>query len=172
MADTDILTTLLLPLSGHSLLVPSANIAEIISASESKQSVSTIKRPDSSAEQSEWMVGHVNWREVLVPLISIEALCGQPLPAITSETRIVILYSLAPKEKNSPYLGVLVQGVPRLLHLTRNTVTNARDESPLCPAIAARVRAEGLLALIPNLDALTAQVSARLSAPPQPRTAA
>src|ERR1700689_4185503 len=81
----DELYSLLVPLSGERLIVPRACVAEVIG----------YQPPAQMTNAPPWYAGLVVWRGRSVPVVSFEGTLGQPLPIVSTRTRIVIFHAAA-----------------------------------------------------------------------------
>jgi chemosensory pili system protein ChpC len=134
------LSTLLLPVTGQLLVVPSAVVAEIIKRRE-------LSRPESGPE---WLLGTLQWHGVAVPVVSFEAMNGEATPDPGSCSRIVILSTITDGVSIRHY-AMLTQGVPHLLRLTPESI-EALDDEPVGPAECLKARIFGQFAAIPDFD--------------------
>lgn len=129
------LTALLLPLSDRTLVLPNVAVAELIGYQFGQPA------PDRPA----WHLGHITWRNQLLPLVSFEAACGTP-PVVGPQARIVVLNALG----DSPlrFIGMLVQGVPRSCRLDSQL---SYVDVPLAPLEVAAVQVGEQVAKVPDL---------------------
>lgn len=135
-----------IPLSGASLLVPSAAVAEVTNPTEFFPVPGT----------PPWLLGVIGWRSQAVPVVSFEALLGEPAAAALPSSKIVVFYPIAGRREGDFY-GVLSLSEPRPQSITSNTVETENPERlPDTPLIAAGVKIRGRTLLIPDFDALRA----------------
>ncbi len=129
------LTALLLPLSDRTLVLPNVAVAELIGYQFGQPA------PDRPA----WHLGHITWRNQLLPLVSFEAACGAPL-VMGEQARIVVLNALG----DSPlrFIGLLIQGVPRSCRLDSQL---SYVDVPLAPLEIAAVQVGEQVAKVPDL---------------------
>ncbi len=133
----------IIPISGGHLVLPNTAVAEVIVYSE----------PAPVADGPEWLLGLLNWRERDVPLLSFEALSGQPKPAAPLRAKIVVLNALG-GNPDLNFFAVLVHGIPQLANIDERRIT-AIDYTPDADSvIASRVVVDGETAVIPDLDAI------------------
>jgi chemosensory pili system protein ChpC len=90
-----------LPLDGLQILVPNAAVAEIIGFAD----------PESAPDVA-GLKGEIHWRGVMVPVISVEELCGKTLAELGPRSRIAIIYQ-PDGDADLPYLGIILQDIPR-----------------------------------------------------------
>lgn len=133
-----------IPLAGASLLVPSAAVAEVTSPTDLH------RLPGAPA----WVLGVMGWRSQPVPVISFEALIGQPIPPLSDNAKIVVLYPLSgPRDRE--FYAVLSLAEPRPQPVTSASIeTEDPARLPDTPLIAAGVRIKGRTLYIPDFDAL------------------
>jgi chemosensory pili system protein ChpC len=134
------LSALLLPVTGRLLVVPTSVVAEIIKRRE-------LTPPDGAPD---WLLGHVKWHHEAVPVLSFEALNGEPVAEEETGSRIVIIGTLGDQAEQRRY-ALLTRGVPNLLRLTPPDIQQLDDVVP-GPAESMRVRVHGQAAAIPDLD--------------------
>lgn len=134
------LSTLLLPVTGQLLVVPSATVAEIIKRRE-------LSRPASGPS---WLLGTLQWHGEPVPVVSFEAMNAEQTPDPGSCSRIVILNAITEGVSIRHY-AMLTQGVPHLLRLTPDSIEELDDE-PTGPAECMKARIFGQFAAIPDFD--------------------
>src|SRR5271170_8497207 len=83
----DELYSLLVPLAGERLIVPRACVAEVIG----------YQAPAEMTNAPPWYAGLVTWGGRNVPVVSFEGAFGQPLPSVSTRTRVVIFHAAAPQ---------------------------------------------------------------------------
>lgn len=142
----DRIHSLEIPLADTSLLVPSASIAEVVTAG------SLTPVPASP----HWFVGVLGWRLQAVPVISFEVLLGGAVAAPMAASKIVVFYPL-PGRKPHEFFGVLSQFEPRPQSIDAAAAIAAEPgDLPDSPYLAAGLKVDGRLLAIPDLDALRA----------------
>ncbi len=138
----------LIPIGGQQLLLPNANVAEIIAYRE----------PASPpADAPDWLLGDFDWRQRKVPLAALENMLGGQYKGYT-RGRIAICYSLLAGEQR-PYLGLVSDGIPHLVRVREEDI----EPLPLLDGdadlpILARLRLKGEEALIPDVARLSERV--------------
>lgn len=141
-ATTGTIASLVLPLAGRLLLLPSASVVEIVDPA----GLSPVSgRPD-------WLVGQVNYREQPVPVVSFEAMNGQGRPR--EQVRIAIVSGIS-RQAELPFYGIIMQGAPRAAKVKIAELEDL-ESAPTGPVEYLQVRYAGELACIPDLDALEA----------------
>lgn len=148
MAEQEPIRCIQLPLIDWQLILPNSTVAEVIAYS----------KPEQPGE--DWFDGLLSWRGVLVPIVSIEAMCGRESAEPGARSRIAILYNLSSSKKN-PYFGIILQDIPRA-YLAEESRMQSVSGSSECPYLIGR--ADMLLEqlMIPDLDAIMAAVKKRL----------
>ncbi|MBI3575700.1 MAG: chemotaxis protein CheW [Gammaproteobacteria bacterium] len=133
-----------IPLRESTLLVPSANIAEVINAS------GFTPVPLAPA----WLLGAFAWRTLAVPVVSFEGLMGGTVVAATPGSKIVILYPL-PGRRDWEFYAILTHAEPRPQTIDpAHAAAATAAELPDTPYIAAGLKLGGRLLVIPDLEAL------------------
>lgn len=140
-----------LPLEGLQILVPNAAVAEVIGYAE----------PEQPGEES-GLCGAIHWRGVMVPVISVEALCGLSVAEPGPRSRIVIIYH-PDGDKRIPYLGIVLRDIPRG-YLADESRMQLLFDGHDCPYLLGR--ADPMLdhLMVPDLDALFARAREGLKA--------
>lgn len=132
------LTTLMLPLSDRSLILPNVAVAELIDYQ--------LRQPVMGAP--DWHMGMIVWRDLQIPLVSFEAACGA-LPMVGERARIVVLNCLS--DGPLQFMAILIQGVPRSCKVDSQL---SYVDVPLAPLELAAVQISDRIARIPDLDGL------------------
>mgnify|MGYP001559726926 FL=1 len=141
---TDQIHGLEIPISGLSLFLPSATIAEIVN-------VGTLT-PVPFAPP--WLIGAIGWRTVAVPIVSFEALLGGAVTAPRPQSKLVVLYPLRGRA-DWEFVGLLTASEPRpYMVQTATTVTPSTDDLPVTPYLATGIKLGDRLFGIPDLDRL------------------
>lgn len=146
-----LLHCLLLPLVGRRLLLPRACVAEVIG----------LGRMQLREGEPEWLLGEVAWGERMVPLVSFEAACGDPVPEIGGRSRAVILRSLTGRLRRGG-MALLCQGLPQLVRLGEDAVEldpeHGNGLSEQAPVLC-RVKVLNETPVVPDLERLENQVA-------------
>jgi chemosensory pili system protein ChpC len=134
--------SLLIPLQGQSILLPNVTVAEIIPSSP--------VQPIENAPQ--WYLGNFQWRELTVPLLSLEALNGEATPAIHSRARFAVLNTTG-VHSDLPFIAILTQGLPRLARVSEDEISEREDAENRRYDLM-HVSWAGEYTLIPNITAI------------------
>ena len=148
--DKQQIKCVILTLRRENVIVPNALVAEIISVRE-------IESLDNSPG---WFLGKMKWRGSDVPLLSFEASGGETVSKVNLNTQAVVLYAVGDSGvvSDSPYLGLVMSGVPHVSHFSRDQITSDDDESETHPMVAQKIRINGASVSILDVDAMVAMV--------------
>lgn len=134
--------SLLIPLQGQSILLPNVTVAEIIPSS-----------PVQVIENSPlWYLGNFQWRELTVPLLSLEALNGEAVPAVQARARFAVLNTTG-LHNDLPFISILTQGLPRLARVNEDEIS-AREDAENRRYDLMHVSWAGEYTLIPDITAI------------------
>lgn len=146
MADTEIRTIVAPLLKGH-ILLPNVAVAELLAFS----------MPEPLKKAPNWVMGELIWNGWQVPIISFEHMIDDNYGnVVTSRARILIIKTLGESTQVN-YIGVVIQGLPRLRKVTPQTLTEKPQES-LPDEVFSMVSIDELDAYIPELGDLTRRV--------------
>jgi len=120
------------------MLIPGVSVAE----------VSNYQVPAEANESPDWMMGTINWRGESVPVISLETLCGDKVPANLVYSRLMIINSIRP-DSAIRFYAIVVAGLPRLVQFNDSTAQDM--EMSTLEAIQCRVSVDRETAIIPDL---------------------
>ncbi|MBV2134092.1 chemotaxis protein CheW [Pseudomonas sp. MAP12] len=135
------LSSLLLPLTDRTLLVPSVALAELINQRPAEPRIGV---PD-------WYLGDIIWRDLRLPLLSFEtASSGTPPAAPAPGARIAVINALGGRP-HLKFFALLVQGIPRPHKLDASL---APAGAPLAALELDSAQVEGGVARIPDLVGL------------------
>jgi chemosensory pili system protein ChpC len=143
------LYSLLIPLGEERLIVPRANVAEVI----------TWQEPEPMEGTPPWYLGTITWNGRQIPVISFEAACGQSFPPPGTRTRIVVFVALG-SHLTGGYFGLITQGFPQLVRVNADVVKAdpGRSFSDHGPVLC-QVRMLNESPLIPDFDCLERMIS-------------
>jgi len=134
--------SLLIPLQNQSILLPNVTVAEIIPSS-----------PIQAIENSpQWYLGNFQWRELTVPLLSLEALNGEVTSGIHSRARFAVLNTTG-LHNDLPFIAILTQGLPRLARVSEDEISE-REDAETRRYDLMHVSWAGEYTLIPNISAI------------------
>ena len=137
------LHSLEVPLDGITLLLPSAAVAEVINLQD--MAPVPFSQP--------WLNGAIGWRTLAVPVISFETLLGAPATARPAIGKIVVFYPLGGRQ-DWEFFAMFAASEPRPQVLDGSQPVAEGSELPDSPYIAAGLKVDGRLILIPDLEAL------------------
>jgi len=140
--------TLLIPVTGKTLLLPNVSLAEILEFSE------PVPQPDVPT----WYLGNIGWRTLQIPLISFESVNEQVFSNRASNAKIAILNGLVDNPR-LPFWGIVTQGTPRQMRISPQEIVKD-DSDNLGPAEFMSVVVNGEAARIPDLDYIEKQLLA------------
>jgi chemosensory pili system protein ChpC len=149
----DELYSLLVPLSGERLIVPRACVAEVIG----------YQPPAQMTNAPPWYAGLVVWGGRSVPVVSFEGTLGQPLPIVSTRTRIVIFHAAAGVLPGGCF-GMMTQGFPQLVRVNADVIRPdpSRSFAERVPVIC-QVRMVNETPLIPDLHRLEQMIAEETS---------
>jgi len=135
------LSSLLLPLSDRTLLLPSVALAELIN----------LRPVETQAGSPEWYLGDISWRDLRLPLLSFETLSsGIAAPEPAGGARIAVINAIGGRT-HLKFFALLVQGIPRPYKLDASL---APAGAPLAALELDSALVEGMVARIPDLIAV------------------
>lgn len=141
--------SLMIPTVNSNILLPNTNVAEVVP-------FSNVELFDGSEGKPAWFLGHLLWRGMNVPLLSIDLIKGENDAQANKRSRVAIAHTLN-ENRELPYLAIVVQGIPRLSHVRQDNIEYIQDEN-LSAAEKMRVEIDTVPASIPDLDKLEAMV--------------
>lgn len=141
--NIETLSCVIIPMNGRQLLLPNVTIAEVVDYAST----------DAPANTPEWLVGHLNWRGLDLPVISYDAANGDTLTIPgDNRGRIVVLNTISDHHQRVPFMALVTQGIPSQARLTEEQIRRLDGEAG--PADLMQVEVEGDTAWIPNLEYL------------------
>ncbi len=149
----DELYSLLIPLESERLVVPRSCVAEVV-----RYSV-----PSSDDHPEGWLRGTIKWNNQQIPVISFEALCGDAGTEPGRRTRVVVFNRLG-AASDCPNYGIMAEGFPQMVKVNREVVVldtdyKVKENAP----VICQINMLKEHALIPDLEAIEARISAELS---------
>jgi chemosensory pili system protein ChpC len=110
--------SLLIPITGGQLLLPSAAVAEVI----------RYRNVDTPIEEPEWLLGVFTWRNQKVPLLSLEKFFAVQRQVIPEDPRIVILYGIHEGD-SLPFYAFVSQAMPHTLAVKQSMLGSPKSAS-------------------------------------------
>lgn len=144
------LYAVLVSLAGDTLLLPNAAVAEVVTPDR------MVPAPDGAPP---WLAGTVPYNNRPLPVVQFEMLNGGGRPERTRRTRLAVVHAISDRVRAGHY-AIVCQGYPHLVTLNRT----ALRKEPLVSTdqegvVLARVSIANTSALIPNLEAIEAQLA-------------
>jgi len=145
----------LIQVAGARLLLPNANIAEVLAYSD----------PEPVENAPDWLLGRMRWRGWRLPLVAFARLTGIAEEAAALGNKVVVLKALGGDSK-SPYFALLTQGFPRLVTISPASLSEEkRDPHEMLPTgVRARVMLNEDVALLPDLESVENMIGEALAA--------
>jgi chemosensory pili system protein ChpC len=147
--------SLMIPTVESNILLPNSNVAEIVPFSNVELYSKDEGKPD-------WYLGHLLWRGLDIPLVSIDIIQGVSDPQADKRSRVAIAHTLNANNE-LPYVAIVVQGIPRLSHVTNENI-KLLEQQNLSDAEKMQVTVDNVTASIPDLDKLEQMILAEKSA--------
>ncbi|MCP4409519.1 MAG: hypothetical protein GY807_17565 [Gammaproteobacteria bacterium] len=146
------ISSLLLPMREFYLILPQANIVEII------QQPAIVE----TKEMTAWFKGEFEWRSETVALVSFTGLCGWRTDN-QQETRpkVAILHTLGDVLKLRFY-AFEMWGIPRSVSLGANSLTIAKEVAHTSDCVANHVLFGGQRAMVPDLERIEHRIQEQL----------
>ena len=149
--NIQVIKCMILTLRSQNVLVPSATVAEMVSA---QGAIKVNNMP-------EWYVAKMRWHGVDVPLVSFEAAGGEEVKEVNQNTQIAMIYTASSDESRYPYIGLVVSGVPHVTQFSRNQIIVDPDsllEVHSRPMVAQRTRINGAAVSILDIDGIESMI--------------
>ncbi len=134
--------SLMIPIINDNILLPNATVAEIVPFAD--------VTPEESGPK--WYIGQLHWRAQEIPMISLDILNGGEDPQANRRARVAVVSTLN-NNVEMPYIAIVVQGIPRLTHVTEPSISLV-DEAQIGIADKARVKIGSIQATVPDIDKL------------------
>lgn len=145
MARPEELYAVLIALSGDTLLLPNAAVAEVVSPERVTPS------PEGAPP---WLAGALPYNNRQLPVVHFEMLNGAARPEQTRRTRLAVVHAVTDQVRTGQY-AIVCQGYPHLVTLNRAALRNeplvSSDHEEM---VLTRVGIANTNALIPNLEAI------------------
>lgn len=141
----------LIPMLEDSLLLPNTVVAEIVP-------FMNVTLDEGIEDSSNWKIGNVVWRNISIPVISIERLQGKSDLGDVKRSRIAISYTLNGNEE-MPFVAFMVRGIPRLVPIDDDNSEFVSDAiQGADEGVKAWVTINDKKALIPDLDYIESEL--------------
>ena len=144
-----ILPCLLIPVQGSRLVLPNVTVAELI----------PFQPLEDANDASEWLLGRLEWRGTMIPVISYESFSGQKLGTNADDLRIAVVNAPNGEDGALRFFGILAQGIPSLVKLEEPAIKE-KPNMDLKPGQKMEVTLETGYGVIPDLDAIESAVLA------------
>ncbi|MEZ5494349.1 MAG: chemotaxis protein CheW [Pseudomonadales bacterium] len=135
--------SMLLPVQDKQLLLPGVSVAEIVNFSY----------PDCPENAPAWFLGYIQWRQIAVPLLSFEIL-NQQTPSQYSGMRRIAVLNNTGLDESVPFIAIVLQGIPRLLRILPQDLTEVTDMELGAAEMAAMNASMGETVLLPDISVL------------------
>ncbi|MEE4243868.1 MAG: chemotaxis protein CheW [Kangiellaceae bacterium] len=140
--------SLMIPIIEQSILLPNATVEEIVPFRD-------VTLTDTGPN---WYVGDLHWQGSLVPLVSLDVMNGGEDPQANKQARVAVVTTLNNSEQ-VPYVAFIVQGIPRLTHVTEPSISLDDDGEEMGLADKAKVKIGSIRAMIPDIDKIESMVA-------------
>ena len=134
------------------ILLPNANIAEIITFSD----------PEPVENAPNWLLGRVRWRGWRLPLMSFSMFAGWGTEVGTFGTKVAVLKALGSNPK-LPYFAVLSTGFPRLVTVSTTNLQEVHDIKDLPLGIYSKVMLNDDGAIVPDMLSIELMIDKALN---------
>ena len=136
-----------IPLHENSALLPNAAVAEVIA----------FNQPEPINDAPEWLLGHLQWRDRKIPMISLEAASGGEVFEKTGP-RIAVLNTLNSNPR-VPYIAILMQGIPSLTVIKPDSLNWDEDrQAAKSQSVSGYISLDGDVSMIPDIDNLEQRI--------------
>ncbi|MGE0080483.1 MAG: chemotaxis protein CheW [Thiohalomonadaceae bacterium] len=129
---------LIVPLDGCSLMIPNVLVSEVAPF----QVPAPMNAP-------EWVLGRIQWRGLIVPLVSVERLLGLPGGRPERMSRAIVLNTLN-GDARMPFIAVLSRGIPRMQSVVMGMLPATAEGD--ADGVLCRFELNGETMMIPDLD--------------------
>lgn len=149
--NLQVIKCMILTLRSQNVLLPSASVAEMVSAEGAKH---TIDMPD-------WFVAKMRWHGVDVPIVSFEAASGEKIKEVNQNTQIAMIYTASADESRYPYIGLVVSGVPHVTQFSQKQIIVDPEsllDVHLHPMVVQKIRINGAAVSILDIDGIESMI--------------
>lgn len=141
MQTTNVVDGLLIPMASRPWLLPKSVMVEVM----------PLRQPERPGRKGEdWLLGWLTWRNIPVPLVSIERFNETGQVSLSQHAKILILNSIS---TNGRFYAILIQGEPEDIKIDKDSLLD-QQKSVLDKAEKKLVQIGDRLAVIPDLDML------------------
>ncbi len=141
-ATAESVRSLWIPLEGINLMLPNVAVAEVIN-------YQPLELVDNGPD---WLLGALRWRELEMPVIALESICGFDLPGRGKTPRLSVVNSVL-AGSDLPFYAIVTTGIPRLVMADEDALGGSELAGRELPETVADVVSIGSeSALIPNLE--------------------
>jgi len=139
--ENEMLPCLLIPVQGGRLILPNVTVAELI----------TYQALSPCDNASDWLLGQLDWRGTMIPVVSYEEFSGQKTGVPGQDLRIAVVNAPNGDSGSLRFFGLLVQGIPSLIKLEEAAIKENLNTTLLTGQKLA-VTLETGHAIVPDLD--------------------
>ncbi|MHB1544380.1 MAG: chemotaxis protein CheW [Gammaproteobacteria bacterium] len=139
---------LLVPLEGMKIILPRETVIEVINRGTLTD----------TGQGPSWLLGWRQWNGAPLPVVSLEALAGFKHAPPGPKSRLIVVQALS-GVLSPPQFALMTLGYPYLLRTTDSILKPHEDHSAL-KGFLCRIHLGGENPLIPDFDAIEAELSA------------
>jgi chemosensory pili system protein ChpC len=103
-------------------------------------------------DDDHWLLGRIGWRNMELPLLSMERLMVGTDAEPGLRSRIIIIKAVG-NPPGMPYFGIVARQIPRLVTVQEATIEPLDDVGEM-PGVQSQVLANGEPALVPDLESV------------------
>jgi chemosensory pili system protein ChpC len=129
------------------MVLPNVTIAELI----------PFKMPTDIVNAPDWIVGEIEWRGTMIPIVSYEDFCGFKKGLAGQDLRVAVVNSPNGEQGKMRFFGLLTQGLPSLIKLEEAAIKENQNTT-LHKGQKMAVTLETGHATIPDLDMIEAAI--------------
>lgn len=144
------LPCLLIPMKGGRIVLPNVTMAELI----------PYQAPQATSAEASWLVGAIEWRGTMIPVISYEDFCGQRSAPQGQDLRVAVVNAPNGESGSLRFFGIVTQGIPSLIKLEAAAIKENQN-SNLLKGQKMAVTLETGHAVIPDLDMIEREILAQ-----------
>ena len=152
MSGRDYIQSLLIPIYNDYMILPNSAVAEIVFYNE----IELIEKAPS------WLLGLLHWRNLSIPVLSIEAAIQQGSPSpITHKQKFAIVKALG-NDSDLRFFAFRTEGIPNIVRIDKATISPIPEEIAPNPFVIKHVYVNETTAIIPNLDFVEQEIKRAL----------